>query len=136
MEAHGLALRADTAGALSALRDAEKAFGAAKVSDTPAWLGYFDDAYLAAKFGRTFRDLGKPREAEQFARRSLEMSEDTSGDGCSTLRSSHPHLRTSGELTKRAQRAWPPLTWLSTFDPSEPVPTLRTLPDACRRSAR
>lgn len=75
MEAHGLALQGDSGACLLALSDAETAFAAINQGDAPTWLGYFDSAYLAAKFAHTFRDLGRPREAEQFARRSLEMSD-------------------------------------------------------------
>ncbi|MCE7002500.1 helix-turn-helix domain-containing protein [Kibdelosporangium philippinense] len=75
MEAHALALRNDKKGSLTALRDAEKHFGGREHNDLPQWLGYFDGAYLAAKFAHTFRELGQPHEAEQFARRSLEMSD-------------------------------------------------------------
>ena len=75
MEAHGLALQGDSTACLAALRDAEQAFTAVGSSSTPPWLGYFDSAYLAAKFAHTFRDLGRPKEAELFARRSLEMSD-------------------------------------------------------------
>ncbi|MGH3520959.1 MAG: XRE family transcriptional regulator, partial [Haloechinothrix sp.] len=75
MEAHGHALQGDKQASLRALRDAEAAFNAADADDSPDWLGYFDHAYLAAKFAHTFRDLGMPREAELFARRSLEMSD-------------------------------------------------------------
>ncbi|MGH3855820.1 MAG: hypothetical protein ACRDR6_20505 [Pseudonocardiaceae bacterium] len=73
MEAHGLALANDTSGCLSALRESEQAIAAAEDRDRPEWLAYFDGAYLAAKFGRCFRDLGRPVEAERFARRSLDM---------------------------------------------------------------
>jgi transcriptional regulator with XRE-family HTH domain len=75
MEAHGLALQRDSKAAVAALRDAETLFCAAEGAEVPEWLGYFDAAYLAAKFAHTFRDLGRPDEAEGFARRSLEMSE-------------------------------------------------------------
>jgi len=37
-----------------------------------AWLGYFDEAYLAAWMAHCFRDLGQERQATRFARRSLE----------------------------------------------------------------
>ncbi|MGH3771457.1 MAG: hypothetical protein ACRDRW_08695, partial [Pseudonocardiaceae bacterium] len=73
MEAHGLALVNDTSGCLAALRESEQAFSVAEGRDRPEWLGYFDDAYLASKFGRCLRDLGRPAEAERFARRSLDM---------------------------------------------------------------
>jgi tetratricopeptide (TPR) repeat protein len=73
MEAHGLALANDVSGCLAALRESEQAFAAAEERDRPEWLAYFDGAYLAGKFGRCFRDLGRPAEAEGFARRALNM---------------------------------------------------------------
>ncbi len=73
MEAHALALANDARGCLAALRESEQAFAAADKRERPEWLAYFDGAYLAAKFGHCFRDLGRPAEAERFARRSLEM---------------------------------------------------------------
>jgi tetratricopeptide (TPR) repeat protein len=73
MEAQGLALARDMKGCLAALRESEQAFAAAEGRDRPEWLAYFDRAYLAAKFGRCFRDLGRPIEAERFARRSLDV---------------------------------------------------------------
>lgn len=76
MEAHGLALNGDTRGCVKAMQTAEKAMSAATGGgDTPPWLAYFDEAYLAAKFAHCFQDLGRPREAESFARRSLQMSD-------------------------------------------------------------
>ena len=73
MEAHGLAQANDVHSCLAALRESEEAFAAAENRDRPQWLAYFDGAYLAAKFGHCFRDLGCLAEAEQFARRSLDM---------------------------------------------------------------
>jgi len=75
MEAHGLALQGNKQGSLAALRDAESMFGTGSEREIPEWLTYFDGAYLSAKFAHTFRDLGQPRDAEDFARRSLEMCE-------------------------------------------------------------
>jgi transcriptional regulator with XRE-family HTH domain len=75
MEAHGLALLGEKKDCLTALHEAERAFTGFSTADTPAWLSYFDGAYLAAKFAHSFRDLGRPNEAEQFARRSLDMSD-------------------------------------------------------------
>lgn len=75
MEAHALSLSKDRSGALTALGDAERAFNASDLATSPDWLGYFDHAYLAAKFGHTFKELGMPVEAEQFARRSLDMTD-------------------------------------------------------------
>jgi transcriptional regulator with XRE-family HTH domain/tetratricopeptide (TPR) repeat protein len=73
MEAHALALTNDVRGCLAALRESEQAFATAESREHPEWLAYFDSAYLAAKFGHCFRDLGRPVEAERFARRSLDM---------------------------------------------------------------
>jgi len=75
MEAHALARQKDRTGALAALGDAERAFNASDLTASPDWFGYFDHAYLAAKFGHTFKELGMPAEAEQFARRSLDMTD-------------------------------------------------------------
>ncbi|MCO1575377.1 XRE family transcriptional regulator [Crossiella sp. SN42] len=75
LEAHGLAIQGEKRGSINALRDAEHAFMAIRFSDTPAWLRYFDEAYLAAKFAHTFHELGQFSDAERFALRSLEMSD-------------------------------------------------------------
>jgi transcriptional regulator with XRE-family HTH domain len=75
MEAHALALGSDRPGALNALGEAERAFNASDPSNSPEWLSYFDHAYLAAKFGHTFKELGMAAEAELFARRSLDMTD-------------------------------------------------------------
>lgn len=75
MEAHGLALLGEKKDCLAAIHEAECAFSGFSAADTPPWLGYFDGAYLAAKFAHSFRDLGRPGEAEKFARRSLDMSD-------------------------------------------------------------
>ncbi|WP_233223441.1 helix-turn-helix transcriptional regulator [Amycolatopsis sp. CA-128772] len=75
LEAHGHALQRNTSACFAALSEAERAFERFLPGSGPAWLTYFDSAYLSAKFAHTFRDLGRPVEAEQFARRSLGMSE-------------------------------------------------------------
>jgi hypothetical protein len=49
MEAHGYALRKDTAPCSRALRRAEAVFSQATGRELPAWLSYFDEAYFAAK---------------------------------------------------------------------------------------
>ncbi len=74
MEAHGLALLRDKRGCVTALREAEDAFTRGDHKDRPAWLGYYDAAYLAAKMAHCLRELGDLRQAERFARKSLEMS--------------------------------------------------------------
>jgi hypothetical protein len=72
MEAHAHAMNKDAAACGRALNAAEHAF-ARSSKDIPAWLGYFDEAYMAAKFGHCFRELGDGTQAEYFARRSLDM---------------------------------------------------------------
>jgi tetratricopeptide (TPR) repeat protein len=73
MEAHGHAALNDARACARALSDAEKAFEGSARQDDPGWLRYFDEAYLAARIAHCFRDLGEPRHAEQYARRSLDM---------------------------------------------------------------
>jgi tetratricopeptide (TPR) repeat protein len=73
MEAHGHAASNDARACARALSDAETAFGRAVRDDDPAWLRYFDEAYLAARMAHCFRALGEPAHAERYARRSLRM---------------------------------------------------------------
>jgi hypothetical protein len=73
MEAHGHAANNDAWACARALSDAEVAFGRAVRANDPAWLRYFDEAYLAARMGHCFRALGEPAHAERYARRSLNM---------------------------------------------------------------
>jgi hypothetical protein len=73
MEAHGHAANNDARACAQALSDAETEFGRAVRADNPAWLSYFDEAYLAARMGHCFRALGEPTHAERYARRSLNM---------------------------------------------------------------
>jgi hypothetical protein len=56
-----------------ALSGADTAFGKAMRANDPAWLRYFDEAYLAARMAHCFRALGEPAHAERYARRSLHM---------------------------------------------------------------
>ncbi len=73
MQAHALAVNKEAADSAKALNAAEQAFEQSKAEDTPTWLQYFDEAYMAAKFGHCFKELGEGAKAEQFARRSLNM---------------------------------------------------------------
>jgi tetratricopeptide (TPR) repeat protein len=75
LEAHGLALQGNARGCIAALQRAERVFIAPSSGNVPPWLEYFDEAYLSAKFAHALRDLGRPADAERFARQSLEMSE-------------------------------------------------------------
>jgi hypothetical protein len=73
MEAHGHAANNDPRACGRALSGAESAFSKAVRDNDPAWLRYFDEAYLAARMAHCFRALGEPAHAERYARRSLRM---------------------------------------------------------------
>ncbi len=73
MQAHALAIDNEPSACGKALNAAERAFEHSNTSDTPQWLSYFDEAYIAAKFGHCFRELGQGDRAEYFAHRSLNM---------------------------------------------------------------
>jgi hypothetical protein len=73
IEAHAHAANNDARACAQALSGAEAAFGRAVRANDPAWLSYFDEAYLAARMGHCFRALGEPVHAERYARRSLNM---------------------------------------------------------------
>lgn len=73
MEAHGYAARDDAQACGIALAQAEQTFDRATREDDPAWLAYFDEAYLAARMAQCFRDLGEANHATRYARRSLDM---------------------------------------------------------------
>ena len=95
MEAHAHAMSKDAASCYRALKAAELAFARSK--DVPAWLGYFDDAYMAAKFGHCFKELGDGVQAEYFARRSLDMV-----DGYTRGRAFNVILLANAHLQQRA----------------------------------
>jgi tetratricopeptide (TPR) repeat protein len=73
LEAQGHAERQDEKACAAALHAAETTLDKADRSNEPQWISYFDEAYMSAKFGHCFRALGQPKEAERFARRSLDM---------------------------------------------------------------
>jgi hypothetical protein len=73
MEAHGYACAKDERACAQALSVAETALDRADRSADPHWIGYFDEAYLSAKFGHCFKELRQAETAERFARRSLDM---------------------------------------------------------------
>jgi hypothetical protein len=73
LEAQGYAAGGDEAACAVALDRAERALDRADRTSEPQWIGYFDEAYLAAKFGHCFTALGRGDLAERFAVRSLEM---------------------------------------------------------------
>jgi len=73
MEAHGHARGGHERQTTLALGEAERIFDRARPADAPQWISYFDEAYLSAKFGHCFRELGQPEAGRKFALRSLDM---------------------------------------------------------------
>jgi tetratricopeptide (TPR) repeat protein len=76
MEARALAGQGDETGCFDALREAEASFGRRSQANDPEWLRYFDAAELCAEWAHCLRDLGRGRQAETYARQSLDLSED------------------------------------------------------------
>ena len=73
MEAHAHARAGASADCAVSLHEAEVALDKADRGDEPHWIKYFDHAYVAAKFGHCFRELGDHRNAIRFAEQSLDM---------------------------------------------------------------
>ena len=66
------ATHGDATRCLKALSEAERAHGHSNPGDDPGWVD-FDEGGLAGHIARSLRDLNRPREAERFARRSIEV---------------------------------------------------------------
>ncbi len=75
MEARALARAGDTRGCHLALAAAERSFQAADPGRDPEFIGYFNEAELAAELGHCFRDLGDSRQAAGHAARASEQSD-------------------------------------------------------------
>ena len=73
MEAHGHAARDDAQACGTAVARAEQPSDRAAREDDPAWLAYFDEAYLAARMAQCFRDLGEPATARGMRGAPLDM---------------------------------------------------------------
>lgn len=73
-EARALAALDDRAGSVRALSAAEHALEGHDPAAAPAWLRYYDEAYLSAQLGHCLRQLGELDAAEQHAHRSLRMT--------------------------------------------------------------
>ena len=76
MEACAHAARDDASPCLRALTEAERAFERSNPSEDPPWVD-FDEGGLTGHLARSFRDLNRPREAEQFAVRSIQLCRPT-----------------------------------------------------------
>lgn len=75
MEAHAHARTGDQGSCIRALTSAETTLARADRTADPQWIGYFDEAYVSAKFAHCFKELHQPGTAETFARRSLDMDD-------------------------------------------------------------
>ena len=73
MEAHAHAKAGSPAACAASLHAAEIALDRADRTTDPQWISYFDEAYMSAKFGHCFRELGDTANAIRFAERSLHM---------------------------------------------------------------
>lgn len=73
MEAHAHARTGSSSDCATSLHEAEVAFDRADRTDDPHWISYFDHAYVSAKFGHCFRELGDHKNAIKFAQQSLDM---------------------------------------------------------------
>ncbi|MBB2947413.1 hypothetical protein FB565_007181 [Actinoplanes lutulentus] len=69
LEAQGHAVGGNEKACAAALNRAEAIFEKADRTSEPQWIGYFDESYLAAKFGHCFTALGRG----DIATRSLDM---------------------------------------------------------------
>jgi transcriptional regulator with XRE-family HTH domain len=76
MEACAYAAGGDAAPCLRALSEAERAFARSRPGEDPPWVD-FDEGGLAGHLARSFRDLDRPREAERFAVRSIQLCQPT-----------------------------------------------------------
>ncbi len=75
LEAHAHAQNRDRKACASALHAAEATLDRADRSADPQWIAYFDEAYMAARFGHCFLALRDFARAERFAARSLQMDD-------------------------------------------------------------
>lgn len=74
VEAHGHAARSDERSCGASLNEAERAFDRGEANH-PNWLTYLDSAYMSAKAGQCFQELGEHDRAARLARVSLDMSD-------------------------------------------------------------
>ena len=94
MQAHALAVSKEPVACARVLNAAEQAFEQSNPTDNPPWLQYFDEAYIAAKFGHCFRELRQGDKAELFARRSLDMVDGyTRGKAFNVVLLANAHLQ-------------------------------------------
>jgi hypothetical protein len=72
MEARALASSGDARLCAKALNLAEQAFSLRDPSKDPQWISYFDELEMAGEAAHCFRELGQPRETQQFAAQAID----------------------------------------------------------------
>ena len=73
LEAGSHALTGDGDACAVSLSRAEEAFSRAETTDTPEWLGYFGEGYLAIRFAHCLRDLGDSDQARRYAQHAASL---------------------------------------------------------------
>ncbi|WP_432925863.1 hypothetical protein ACQPZZ_34015 [Microbispora sp. CA-135349] len=132
LEAHALALLGERTACGGALHEAEIAFDRRTPQNEPGWIGYFDEAYLAAKSAHCLRDLGDGTRAVRQARRSLVMDGRYVRGRMFNLSLLATALIQEGELEEACQAA------SSALDLADTIQSARTrtyAADMCRRFA-
>jgi hypothetical protein len=71
LEANSHALLGDVKACLSSLRESELAFDRAASAESPEWLTYFDERYLATRVAHSLCEIGDFTEARRYARQAL-----------------------------------------------------------------
>lgn len=76
MEARALARLGDAKGCDHALAQAVHEFEHRNPDNDPQWIRYFNEIELNAEFGHCFRDLGRARDAQQYATQGILAPDD------------------------------------------------------------
>ncbi|WP_210742685.1 hypothetical protein [Nocardia veterana] len=71
LEARALAAMGETRETAHAINEAERAFETVDHDREPEWARFIDTAYICGEWANAFRDLGRPRDAQPHARRSI-----------------------------------------------------------------
>lgn len=72
VEARGHALLGDANTTRTAVREAERHYGHARIDDEPAWLSFYSEAELSADLARCLRDVGEPEQATRLITHAME----------------------------------------------------------------
>ncbi len=136
MEAHAHARGGDGRACAVSLSHAEQALDRADRSRDPQWISYFDTAYMSAKFGHCFRELGQAKQAEHFAVQSLRMdSRYVRGRTFNLLLLATAHAQ-QGDCERACASGSQALTLMAQMQSARAVEYLRVLQEKLARHAR